>query len=93
MLSDKLSPIEVTAAQSRLYSLLEHLDGLEQNNRIITPAEWNARNETGKLHNANNSYLGRDAENAIELKLERSGNTMPLMASASFSRPRAATWS
>lgn len=67
LLSDKLSPLEVSAAHSRLASLLEHVDRLETSGQVITPAEWNARGEIDTLHQPDNSYVGRDAETAVEL--------------------------
>ncbi|MET1117282.1 MAG: hypothetical protein ABWY08_20335 [Comamonas sp.] len=72
LLSDKLSPIEVQAAQSRLNSLLEHVNHLEANGQVITPTEWNARNEIDALHQPVNSYVGRDLETAVYISKERS---------------------
>lgn len=73
LLSDKLSPLEVSAAHSRLASMLEHVDRLENSGQVITPAEWNARAEIDTLHQPDNSYVGRDAETATELlKLQSS---------------------
>lgn len=61
LLSDKLSPAEIKAAQSRLQSMLNHINTLERKNQVITPDEWNARVDVSAFQNASNSYFARDA--------------------------------
>ncbi len=61
MLNDKLSPEEVSAAQSRLQSVLEHVDKLEKKNQVLTPAAWNAQATRSPLQTKENSYFARAA--------------------------------
>lgn len=60
LLSDKLKPAEVDAAQSRLQSLLKHISKLEMGKRVLTPDEWNARPDISAFQHASNSYFARD---------------------------------
>ncbi|MCD2513145.1 phosphatidylinositol 4-kinase [Comamonas endophytica] len=78
ILGDKLSSAEMEAAKKRLLSVQKHVDGLQERGQIVTPEEFDARDEIGKLQNADNSYVGRDAENASWLlKVRERSSLLP----------------
>jgi len=66
LLDGKLDWEEIQATQARLESVLDHIALLEQNQRVLTPTEWNevSDEELKEAHQPDNSYFARDQEYA-----------------------------
>lgn len=66
LLGDKLSPEELEAANSRLSSVQNHIDRLEQLGLVIPPEQWGQR-PRADLFTPGNSYFARDLHHAVDL--------------------------
>lgn len=66
MLGSKLSEPEVQAAIARHEGVKQHIAGLAAQGRVIRPSDWNHPAVTNLL-TAQNSYVGRERENAARM--------------------------
>ena len=66
LVGDKLSPAEMQAAHSRLESVQNHIQGLQQLNLVIEPEQW-GESPHADLFTSRNSYFARDLHHAVDL--------------------------